>query len=174
VRRAGQAIGGNNKEIANRRVTVALPIAPLKEQRHEHCAPTPTPLLGFHLLEMLIVLVIIGILAALSVPTYTQYLIHARRFEAENTLVKLAIALEQFHFEHQTYENASLAALGFAEMIAGNHYQLKILSATPYDYELASIPISDWAKKDLLCATLMLNSQGEKSATGTGNIDECW
>lgn len=129
---------------------------------------------GFHLVELLIVLAMIGILTALSLPIYSQYVVHTRRLEAARTLSKLMIAMEQYHIEHNTYQDVTLATLNFSELIVKNNYRLLIQAAHHYDYVLVAKPLGQQAEKDSRCAELTLASNGEKGITGLGKAEECW
>lgn len=129
---------------------------------------------GFHLIEILIVLVIISILTTLAMPLYSQYLVHERRLEAASMLSKLAIAMEQYHIEHNSYQDATLAGLNFSEIIAKNNYRLVIQSAADHDFLLAAKPLTHQAEKDEACGSLTLHSNGEKGVTGPGRVEECW
>lgn len=128
---------------------------------------------GFHLVELLVVISIISIVSAFSVPLYSQYMAHERRNEAVAMMGKLALALEAFHVEHDTYQGATLAELNFPEAIVRDHYQLSIRSVTDQTYLVAAVPVSK-AEKDGACGVLTLDSQGEKSISGTGSVEECW
>jgi type IV pilus assembly protein PilE len=128
---------------------------------------------GFHLFEILIVLCIIGILAAFSTPLYSNYIVKAHRLEAEISLKKLAAALEQFYTEHDTYSGATLQNLGFESIIAKNSYQLKILNMNHSGYTLEAIPLGVQAEKDILCGRLTLDSLGEMKIEGTGQVTDC-
>jgi type IV pilus assembly protein PilE len=129
---------------------------------------------GFHLIEILITLSIISILAAFCFPIYSQYIVQGQRLEAASTLEKLAIAMEKFHIENNTYENASLAALNFPSVIAKNNYQLIIKAATNNDYILVAKPLGRQAEKDTHCAQLILYSNDKKAVTGNADMSECW
>ncbi|OGT41999.1 MAG: hypothetical protein A3F42_04350 [Gammaproteobacteria bacterium RIFCSPHIGHO2_12_FULL_37_34] len=128
---------------------------------------------GFHLIELLATLVIVSILAFISVPLYTPYLVQARRMEATITLSKLAIAMEQYYIEHHTYRGATLTTLHFPNQTGKNHYQLAIRNHDN-DFTLLATPHGFQAKHDLACNVLTLNSNGEKGMTGTGKVEECW
>jgi type IV pilus assembly protein PilE len=125
---------------------------------------------GLSLIELMITLVIIGILAAITVPSYSHHYARAKRLEAEMQLIKLSAALEQYFFDNNTYLGATLENLNFPVEIASQRYQLAIntLSGTYFEIE-ASPLIADEA-----CAALKMNSRGEKNSGGTGNIADCW
>ena len=129
---------------------------------------------GFHLIEILITFAIIAILFALSVPIYSQHLIKERRLEALQMLARLAIAMEKYHIEYNTYRNVTLSLLHVPTVIAKENYRLKIRSVTDTDYVLTAIPLGIQAKKDKDCGTLILHSSGKKGITGLGKMDECW
>lgn len=126
--------------------------------------------LGFQLIEILITLAIISILASICMPIYTQHLQTMYRMEAATTLSKLALALEHYYIEHNTYANASLSELHFTSTIAHQHYALAIESANDHDYLLTAKPLVSHDQ----CGTLTLNAGGEKHVTGNAAINECW
>lgn len=129
---------------------------------------------GFHLIEMMIVIAMISILASIAFPIFTQPMTKTRRLEAESMLIKLAIALEEFHLEHQSYEGATLSELNFSEFIADKNYQLAIRSSTDHDYLVAAKPWGKQDENDKACGTLMLDSNNQKSVTGSARVNECW
>lgn len=128
---------------------------------------------GFHLVEVLFTLAIISITAALSYPIYADYMLYARRLEAESTLAKLSLAMEKFRAENNSYENATLNSLQFPETIVKDHYRLAIQQTSQSHYLLTATPIGKQAKDDA-CATLSLNAKEEKGISGHGTLEECW
>ena len=65
---------------------------------------------GITLIELLIVMVIVAILAAIAVPMYTGYMTRARRADAKTSLEQLRAAQEMRRAEYGSY-SADLAAL---------------------------------------------------------------
>ena len=58
---------------------------------------------GLTLIELLIVIVIIGILAAVAIPSYTGYMQRARRADAKVALEQLRASQEMFRAERGSY-----------------------------------------------------------------------
>jgi type IV pilus assembly protein PilE len=64
---------------------------------------------GFTLIELMIVLAIISILAAIAIPNYNNYVIRSRITEAVGTLSDLRVRMEQY-FQDNRYYNADGSA----------------------------------------------------------------
>ena len=58
---------------------------------------------GFTLIEIMIVVVIIGILAAIAIPSYQDYVRRAQITEATNGLSDIRVRMEQFFQDNRTY-----------------------------------------------------------------------
>lgn len=58
---------------------------------------------GFTLIEMMIVVAIIGILSAIAIPAYQEYVVRARLVDATNTLSATRARMEQFFQDNRTY-----------------------------------------------------------------------
>jgi type IV pilus assembly protein PilE len=58
---------------------------------------------GFTLIELMIVVVIAGVLAAIAIPSYTQYIIRASRSAAQAELLDLASLQEKIYLNSSSY-----------------------------------------------------------------------
>ncbi len=133
---------------------------------------------GFTLIEMMITVAIIGILAAIAYPSYTEYTMKSRRTEAKSCLMELAQFMERLYATNATYlddgQAPTLPTLSCTTSLSG-HYALSF-SGTPTrtSYTLQAIPQGSQASKDTKCGTLTLNQAGAKTESGTGTVSDCW
>jgi type IV pilus assembly protein PilE len=91
---------------------------------------------GMTLLEVMIVVTIVGILAAIAIPAYNDYITRSRRSEAFTALETVRAAQEMYRAEKGEYRNTAdfNAGLlpGCKQNMAGNNYTL-VLTATDSD-----------------------------------------
>jgi type IV pilus assembly protein PilE len=81
--------------------------------------------LGFTLIELMIVVAIVGILASIGYPSYTNYVIRSDRAEAVSELLRIANLQEQFFVDNRQYTtNISLLGVGDGAIFttASNNY----------------------------------------------------
>jgi type IV pilus assembly protein PilE len=131
---------------------------------------------GVTLMELLIVVVIVGLLAAVALPSYRENAMRAARSDARTALQEALSRQEQFFLDNRTYTN-SLAALNLAAATENDYYTVSIDAATagcPISrcYTMRAVPQGRQAD-DTQCAALTINSSGTKSATGTEPAS-CW
>jgi type IV pilus assembly protein PilE len=61
---------------------------------------------GFTLMELMIVVAIVGILAAVAYPSYRDYVTRGRLVEARANLSEMRVKLEQYYQDRRTYLGA--------------------------------------------------------------------
>ena len=62
---------------------------------------------GFTLLELLVVVALIGILAAIGVVSYSGYVKGTKKKSAENSMMQLSLAQTEYYSENSTYYGPS-------------------------------------------------------------------
>jgi type IV pilus assembly protein PilE len=66
--------------------------------------------LGFTLIELMIVVAIVGILATIALPAYTDYIIRGRIPDATSALAAKRVQMEQYFQDNRTYVGAPACA----------------------------------------------------------------
>jgi type IV pilus assembly protein PilE len=139
------------------------------------------PARGFTLLELMIVVAIIAILAAVVLPSYQSYVLKARRTDAKAALTALAQTLERFATENANnggYNNATVSNTPGTNVVArasteNGHYTLAFRSKSATAYVLAATP--QGAQANDLCKTFTLDNQGVRGLIdSTKPVQECW
>lgn len=64
---------------------------------------------GFTLIEVMIVVAIVGVLAAVALPSYQEYIARGRRVDAQTQLLAAQQWMERFYSEHYKYNETSAA-----------------------------------------------------------------
>jgi type IV pilus assembly protein PilE len=139
-------------------------------------------LTGFSLIELLVVLVIVGIVSAIALPSYTQHVQRGHRAEAIGALLEAQHFMARFYSAHGRYDGSTQEPgkrpelpLRLQGIPAGSdlRYQLRLEAATVNSYELQAQPVGSMVNDK--CGVLTLNQTGLK---GLGDSDlsvaDCW
>lgn len=84
---------------------------------------------GFTLIELMIVVAIIGVLAAIAFPNFLNYQCKAKQSEARFSLGIILTSQESYFAEYDTYAS-SLASISFSTK-SGAQYSYSVISASP-------------------------------------------
>lgn len=67
---------------------------------------------GFTVIELMIVVVIVAILAAIALPGYRDYVLRGKLVDAHNALSDFRVRQEQFYQDNRRYDGAGLGGCG--------------------------------------------------------------
>jgi len=145
---------------------------------------------GFTLIELVVVMVIVAILAAITIPAYSNYVRQARRTDAKSALLDLASLEERFYSTQNAY-SANATDLGYTAWpatVGSGYYQVAaptVVAAvapsalapagTPASFSFTATPLGDQTK-DTACTSFTVTSGGGQSALSgtTDNTQTCW
>lgn len=136
---------------------------------------------GFTLVEMVIVVLIISVLAAIAYPAYQNHVIKTRREAAKGCLLEMQQFMERFYTTNLRYDQTvpGGAAVNLPACQAGqdvtNHYQVALDGVpTRTAYRLRALPQGRQAIVDTYCGTMSVDNRGEKLVSGSQTVDYCW
>ena len=127
---------------------------------------------GFSLIELLITVAIVGILAGVAYPSYTDYVTRSNRSEAQRELMRFANLQEQVFVDSRSYA-ADMKGLGFSTVSidtdSGN-YTISVSAQTATTFTLTATAKLSQNTNDTDCTTLTINELGTKG----GESVTCW
>ncbi|MBN1253882.1 MAG: prepilin-type N-terminal cleavage/methylation domain-containing protein [Deltaproteobacteria bacterium] len=82
---------------------------------------------GVTLIEVMVVVVIVGILAAVAIPAYNNYVTRSRRSDAFTALETVRAAQEMYRAERGFYAGALGSLPGCSAAMAGDNYTVSIV-----------------------------------------------
>ncbi|MCC6201795.1 MAG: type IV pilin protein [Gammaproteobacteria bacterium] len=149
---------------------------------------------GFTLIELMIVVVVVGILAAIAYPSYRQYGVRTNRAAATADLAMLSQWMEREFTATGAYDDSPnendgdlRVALPFASSPQEDPtpaYNLSVDNLTATTFRVVATPIGSQADHDAGCAVLSLDNAGVKCiqdgascsnvADERAAVDACW
>jgi prepilin-type N-terminal cleavage/methylation domain len=127
---------------------------------------------GFTLVEVMITVAIVGILAAIALPSYRDHIRTSRRSEAQAYLMNVAARQQQFLIDSRSYA-AALATIGIAIPTNVNAaYDVTLVTAAgpPPTFVLTATPKPGTDQVEEKCGVLAIDQTGGKTAS----LTSCW
>lgn len=135
---------------------------------------------GFSLLELMIVIGIVGILSAIAIPGYANYMRKAHRNDMQSAMMQHAQELERCYSHYNKYTACSIAT----EYSESSHcadaqlecpyafYNLKIDPLDDRTFTLTAVPTGDQVKDK--CGELTLDQTGKRGTNSGLPVRDCW
>lgn len=133
---------------------------------------------GFTLIEMMIVIVIIAVLAAIALPAYSGYITKSKMKAAQSDLVSLGLALENRFQRQLSYPTSTTSTTAATATAAGNNWQAS--TASDFDFKISaadstSYTITATGKSGSLSnCVISLTKKNDRSTSGCPYGDDKW
>jgi type IV pilus assembly protein PilE len=134
------------------------------------------PSTGFTLVELMIVVAIIAVLAAIAIPNYIDYITRSKLSEAYNSLSAYRVSMEQYYQDNRTYVGTALNTCGAVGPIGLKYFTLTCPASSSSTYTAqaqgnAGTPVAQF--------TFTINQSNTRATTSTPsgwgpNQAACW
>ena len=118
---------------------------------------------GFTLIELMIAVVIVGILAAIVYPSYTQYVVKANRAAAQAQMMDIANRQQQFLLANRSYvSKTELESSGYSlpsDVSARYSYAINLGAGAVPSYTITFTPSGSQTDDGILT----INNEGVKT-----------
>lgn len=140
---------------------------------------------GVTLIELLIVIVVVGILTAIAVPSYQAYMQRGYRAEAKTILMEDATILERNFTLANKYTldsggNSTTNLITAQSPKSGTAiYNITLVAAdssanASANFTLTATPVAGGPMASDTCGALTLSNTGVQGVTGTASVSSCW
>ena len=131
---------------------------------------------GFTLIEVLVVVTILGILAAIAIPNYSAYIQRGHRADAKGALLLAAQWQERIRRETNNYSATLPVGMGQVPTTGNARYTLAVTTPTArgaLTFDITATRAGAQAGDE--CGNFVINELGQRSLVGnTAAIELCW
>jgi len=111
---------------------------------------------GFTLIELMISIAIVGILVAIALPSYRQFIIEANRTAAQAEMMDIANIEEQYLLANRSYGDTATIGYSLSTEVAQNYTHTVAVGTSPHSFIITFEAIGSQA------------SDGDLTLTNTG------
>ena len=125
---------------------------------------------GFTLIELVVVMAIAAILAAVAIPNYAEYVMRSHRSAVQSFISDVASRQSQFFVDRRNYA-ATVAALNLtapADVVARYTVAIAVVAGPPAGFQVSATPIG--AQATDRCGLLTIDQAGARTAVS----NRCW
>jgi len=146
---------------------------------------------GFTLIEVMIVVAVIGILSAVALPSYKEYVARGRRAEVRTVLLEASQWMERHYTENMKYDS-NTAGTAVADLFpanlkqsprdGGGAYTIAVSAAAARTYTLTATRNSPGPMSTDKCGDFQITNTGVKSnvnystafSSAQSAVTSCW
>jgi len=125
---------------------------------------------GFTLIELVVVMAVAAILAAIAVPNYSEYVMRSHRSAVQSFISDVASRQSQFFLDRRNYA-ATVAALNLtepADVTARYTVAIAVVAGPPAGFQVSATPTG--AQATDRCGLLTIDQAGNRTAI----TNRCW
>lgn len=133
---------------------------------------------GFSLIELMIVVVIIAILAAIAIPSWQRYVYRSRRPDGQELLLRIAQAEERYYTNHNRYPGTLASIYPAATQTSEHGYYAATAPNSSAGQAYTATAKPHGAQVLDVCGSLTISNTGAKTPTSTNTAANsngpCW
>jgi type IV pilus assembly protein PilE len=132
---------------------------------------------GFTMIELMIVVVVIGILAAIAIPMYGDSVTRSKIIDGTTKLGDFHTRMEKYFMDNRTYLNGVACGVPNPALGPDDNFQVTCLPGPPGPPETYTVSAAGVAARGMAGFTYTINEVNAKASAGPGGKytnANCW